>query len=70
MAVAGDTVLLKPGTYAELLRTVRGGSSSAVRLVIRAESNGTAILSSGTGNVVRVSHQGAYWDVGAYEYVH
>ena len=56
VAVAGDTVLLKPGTYAERLRTVRGGASSAVRLVIRAESDGTAILSSGTGNVLRVSH--------------
>jgi hypothetical protein len=55
VAVAGDTVLLKPGTYAERLRTVRGGTSSK-RLVIRAESDGTAILSSGGGNVLRVSH--------------
>ena len=55
MAVAGDTVLLKPGTYSERLRTVRGGTSSS-RLVIRAESDGKAILSSGAGNVVRVSH--------------
>jgi hypothetical protein len=55
VAVAGDTVSLKPGTYAERLRTIRGGTSSK-RLVIRAESDGTAILSSGGGNVVRVSH--------------
>ena len=55
VAVAGDTVLLKPGTYSERVRTVRGGTSSS-RLVIRAESDGKAILSSGAGNVVRVSH--------------
>ncbi len=55
VAVAGDTVLLKAGTYSERLRTVRGGTSSR-RLVIRAESDGTAILTSGTGSVVRVSH--------------
>ena len=55
VAVAGDTVLLKAGVYAERLRTVRGGTSTS-RLVIRAESDGKAILSSGGGNVVRVSH--------------
>jgi hypothetical protein len=37
------------------VRTVRGGTS-ANRLVIRAESDGKAILTSATGNVVRVSH--------------
>jgi len=55
VAVAGDTVLLKPGMYPERLRTVRGGTSSS-RLVIRAESDGKAILASGAGNVLRVSH--------------
>ena len=60
VAVAGDTVLLKPGTYAELLRTVRGGASSAVRLVIRAAKDRIGVSRP----------QGAYWDVGAYEYVH
>jgi hypothetical protein len=55
VAGAGDTVVLKSGTYSERLRTVRGGTSSN-RLTIRAESNGNAILSSGGGNVVRVSH--------------
>ena len=55
VAVAGDTVVLKSGTYSERLRTVRGGTSSS-RLVIRSESNGKAILASGAGNVLRVSH--------------
>jgi hypothetical protein len=55
VAVAGDTVLLKAGTYSERVRTVRGGTASK-RLVIRAESDGTAILANGAGTVVRVSH--------------
>jgi hypothetical protein len=55
VAMAGDTVVLKTGTYFERLRTVRGGSSSK-RLTIRAASDGKAVLSSGGGNVVRVSH--------------
>jgi hypothetical protein len=55
VAAAGDTVLLKAGTYAERVRTVRGGTSSS-RLTIRAEVDGQAVLTSGTGNVLRVSH--------------
>ena len=55
VAVAGDTVLLKAGTYAERVRTVRGGTSSS-RLTIRAEVDGKAVLTSGAGNVLRVSH--------------
>jgi len=55
VAVAGDTVLLKSGVYSERLRTVRGGTGSS-RLVIRAERDGKAILASGAGTVVRVSH--------------
>jgi hypothetical protein len=54
-ASAGDTVILKTGTYAERVRTVRGGTSAS-RLTIRAESDGKAILSSASGSVVRVSH--------------
>ena len=55
VAVAGDTVLLKAGTYGERVRTVRGGTSSS-RLTIRAEVDGKAVLTSATGNVLRVSH--------------
>lgn len=55
VAAAGDTVLLKAGTYAERVRTVRGGTSSS-RLTIRAEVDGKAVLTSATGNVLRVSH--------------
>jgi hypothetical protein len=55
VAGAGDEVVLRPGTYAEGVRTVRGGTS-ARRLVIRAEQQGTALLTIGTGTVVRVSH--------------
>jgi hypothetical protein len=55
VAMAGDEVVLMPGTYAEGVRTVRGGTS-ARRLVIRAEQQGTALLTTGSGTVVRVSH--------------
>jgi hypothetical protein len=55
IAKAGDTVVLKAGTYGESLRTVRGGTSSS-RLTFRAETDGKAILTTRTSNVVRVSH--------------
>ena len=55
VAVAGDTVLLKAGTYGERVRTVRGGTSSS-RLTIRAEVDGKAVLTSGTGNAVSYTH--------------
>ena len=55
LALAGDTVVLKAGTYAERFRTVRGGTSTS-RLTIRAEVDGKAILASNAGTVVRVSH--------------
>jgi hypothetical protein len=55
IAVAGDTVVLKAGTYSERFRTVRGGTSAS-RLTIRSEVDGQAILASGAGTVVRVSH--------------
>lgn len=54
-AAAGDEVVLRPGTYAEEVRTVRGGTS-ARRLVIRAEQQGTALLTAAGGTVMRVSH--------------
>lgn len=54
-AGAGDDVVLKPGTYAEPIRTVRGGTGSQ-RLVIRAETPGTALVTSGQSVVLRVSH--------------
>jgi len=55
VAAAGDEVVLRPGTYAEDVRTVRGGTSAA-RLVIRAEQQGTALLTTAGGTVMRVSH--------------
>ena len=55
IAVAGDTVMLKAGTYSERVRTVRGGTS-AKRLIIRSEVDGKAVLASGGGNVLRISH--------------
>ena len=56
MAGAGDEVVLKPGTYTETLRTIRGGTSTRQRLVIRAEPSGRALLTSAAGTVLRVSH--------------
>lgn len=56
VAGAGDEVVLAPGTYTERIRTVRGGTSAERRVVIRAERNGTALLTSAAGTVLRVSH--------------
>ena len=55
VAAAGDVVVLRPGTYAESVRTVRSGTSGQ-RIVIRAEQPGTAILTTGAGTVLRISH--------------
>lgn len=55
MATAGDDVVLRPGTYQEGVRTVRGGTSTS-RLVIRAEQQGTAILTTAGATVMQVSH--------------
>jgi hypothetical protein len=55
VAAAGDEVVLRPGTYGEAVRTVRGGSVDRP-LVIRAEEPGTAILSTAAGTVLRISH--------------
>ena len=55
VAAAGDEVVLRPGTYGESVRTVRGGTSDE-RIVIRAEQPGTAVLTTGAGTVLRISH--------------
>ena len=55
VAVAGDEVVLRPGTYAEAIRTVRGGTSDQ-RIVIKAEQPGTAVLTTRGNTVLRVSH--------------
>jgi len=55
VAVAGDAIVLRPGTYSETTRTVRGGTTER-RIVIRAEQPGTVLLTSRAGTVLRVSH--------------
>jgi len=55
VATAGDVVVLKPGAYTEAVRTVRGGTSDR-RIVIQAEQPGTALLSTRSNTVLRVSH--------------
>ena len=55
VAAAGDEVVLRPGTYGESVRTVRSGTSDQ-RIVVRAEQPGTAILTTGAGTVLRISH--------------
>ena len=55
LALAGDVVVLRPGTYGESLRTVRAGTRKK-RIVIRAESPGTAIVTTRSATVLRVSH--------------
>jgi hypothetical protein len=55
VATAGDEVVLRPGTYAEAVRTVRGGTSDR-RIVLKAEEPGTALLSTSSNTVLRVSH--------------
>ena len=56
LAGPGDQVVLRPGTYAERIRTLRGGSSASSRIVIRAERAGTALVTSAAGTLLRVSH--------------
>jgi hypothetical protein len=51
----GDEIVLKPGTYAERVQTVRGGTAAS-RLVIRADVARTAVLTSAAGTVLRVAH--------------
>ena len=55
MAAPGDVVVLRPGTYLEAVQTVRGGTSDQ-RIVITAESPGTAVLTTAFGTVLRISH--------------
>lgn len=55
LAAPGDTITVRPGTYAESLRTVRGGTSgSPIRL--RADgARGTAVVTA-AGRVLRIDH--------------
>ena len=55
MAAPGDVVVLRPGTYPEAVQTARGGTSDQ-RIVIMAESPGTAVLTTASGTVLRISH--------------
>ena len=55
VAMAGDEVVLRPGTYGEAIRTVRGGTIDQ-RIVIKAEQPGTALLTTRDNTVLRVSH--------------
>ena len=54
-AAAGDEVVVKPGVYNERLQSVRGGTP-AQPLVLRAETDGTAVVTNTAGTVLRVSH--------------
>ena len=51
----GDVVVLRPGTYLEAVQTARGGTSDQ-RIVITAELPGTAVLTTSSGTVLRISH--------------
>jgi hypothetical protein len=54
-AAPGDEVVLKPGVYNERVQSVRGGTP-AQPLVLRAETDGTAVVTNSAGTVLRVSH--------------
>ncbi|MBA3886446.1 MAG: hypothetical protein H0X67_12040 [Acidobacteria bacterium] len=54
-AQPGDVVHLRPGTYQEVLRTVRNGSAST-RITVRAASGRGSVLVTMSGRVLTVSH--------------
>lgn len=54
-AQPGDTVLVAPGTYAESLTTVRGGSPG-LPITIRAEGGRGTVIVSRKAQVLKVSH--------------
>ena len=54
-ASAGDVVVLRPGVYTEAVRTVRAGTMER-RIVLKAEIAGTAILTTPSATVLRISH--------------
>ncbi len=47
--------MLRPGTYLEAVQTARGGTSDQ-RIVITAELPGTAVLTTSSRTVLRISH--------------
>jgi hypothetical protein len=51
----GDIVLIRAGTYAETLRTVRGGSPAA-RITVRASGGRGTVIVRTTGRVFTISH--------------
>jgi hypothetical protein len=54
-AQPGDTVIVRPGTYRESIRTVRGGTAAAP-IVIQAEGRRGSALVTTPGRVLRVDH--------------
>ena len=55
IAAPGDVVMLRPGTYTESVQSARGGTNEQ-RIVITAETPGTAVLTTASGTVLRISH--------------
>jgi hypothetical protein len=53
--VPGDTLIIRPGTYAESLRTSRGGASAA-RITVRAETPFTVTISANASGALEVLH--------------
>jgi hypothetical protein len=56
VAQPGDVILVRPGTYAESLNTVRDGLPGAPILLRASEGRGTAVVTS-SGVVLRVHHE-------------
>jgi hypothetical protein len=56
-AQAGDTILIRPGTYAEQIGTVRGGSAGAPIVIQSSDGFGTVTVTA-TGRVLTVAHPG------------
>jgi hypothetical protein len=58
---SGDTLVIKPGTYAQRISNIPSGTSETNRTVIKAEQAGTVILKpSGAGHIALVGSSGQY----------
>ncbi|HEX2455317.1 MAG TPA: chondroitinase-B domain-containing protein, partial [Vicinamibacterales bacterium] len=55
VAQAGDTIIVRPGTYNETLTTIRAGAAGAP-IVIRAEQGPGTVLVTALGRVATINH--------------
>ena len=56
VAQPGDTVTVRPGTYLEALRTVRGGLAGQLIRVRASATRGSVIVTTRSASVLRIAH--------------